>query len=444
MSTAPASVTITDVTVYSGRQWLEGRDVVVTDGIVTAIEASRGTAAPNSPNPGSVDGSGAYLIPGFVNTHTHIQQSLMRGIAEGTPLLEWLLAVAEESVLITPEKAYTATVAASLEALRSGTTTLMEHMWPHPSSAVHDAVIRGLRDTGIRALLGRGVGDRSDPTRKWGFDPRLLQPLDDVLDHTDQIMRDVAGSRIDAAVAVPNPRSLTPEGMAQVREFAQARGLTVSIHLLETQTDNMMCTEHTGMGAVDFLDANDFLWDRVLAVHCVELDDRGQKVLAERGVGVSYNPVSNMRLGSGVAPVPSFLEAGLAVGLGVDGAASNDTQDMLETLRTGAYVQRATRARADLLGFGAMIDIATGGANSALGLPSRSGGVSVGDAADLTMIRFERDFGCLPVRDPGASILTTGTRQIVDTVLVAGEVVIRDGHSTRVDEAELISALSAL
>ncbi|MFE4501166.1 amidohydrolase family protein [Rhodococcus sp. NPDC056743] len=444
MSTAPASTTITDVTVYSGRQWLEGRDVVVTDGIVTAIEASRGTAAPSGPDSGRVDGSGAYLIPGFVNTHTHIQQSLMRGIAEGTPLLEWLLAVAEESVLITPEKAYTATVAASLEALRSGTTTLVEHMWPHPSSEVHDAVIRGLQDTGIRALLGRGVGDRSDPTRKWGFDPRLLQPLDDVLAHTDQIMRDVAGLRIDAAVAVPNPRSLTPEGMAQVREFAQARGLTVSIHLLETQTDNMMCTEHTGMGAVDFLDSNDFLWDRVLAVHCVELDDRGQKVLAERGVGVSYNPVSNMRLGSGVAPVPSFLEAGLAVGLGVDGAASNDTQDMLETLRTGAYVQRATRSRADLLGFGDMIDIATGGANSALGLPPRSGGVGVGDAADLTMIRFERDFGCLPVRDPGASILTTGTRQIVDTVLVAGEVVIRDGHSTRVDEAELISALAAL
>ncbi|MDJ0110813.1 amidohydrolase, partial [Rhodococcus erythropolis] len=100
--------------------------------------------------------------------------------------------------------------------------------------------------------------------------------------------------------------------------------------------------------------------------------------------------------------------------------------------------------RADLLGFEAMIDIASGGANAALGLPARSGGISVGDPADLTMIRFERDFGCLPVRDPGASILTTGSRQIVDTVLVAGEVVLRDGHSTRVDEAELIRTLSAL
>ena len=442
MTTAPKNMTdaiIRDVTLYSGGQWLTGHDVVVSNGVVESIEKSTGTATP-----GSVDGSGAYLIPGFVNTHTHLQQSLMRGIAEGTPLLEWLLAVAGESVQITPERAYTATVAASLEALRSGTTTLVEHMWPHPSSEVHDAVIRALHDTGIRAVLGRGTADRADKTRKWGFDPRLMQPLGDVLAHTDQMMRDVAGSRIDVAVAVPNPRSLTPEGMSEVREFAQARDLTVSIHLLETQTDNTMCTEHAGMNAVDYLDSHGFLWDRVLAVHCVELDDRGQKVLAERGVGVSYNPVSNMRLGSGIAPVPSFLDAGIAVGLGVDGAASNDTQDMLETLRTGAYVQRAARGRADLLGFEAMIDIASGGANAALGLPARYGGISVGDPADLTMIRFERDFGCLPVRDPGASILTTGSRQIVDTVLVAGEVVLRDGHSTRVDEAELIRTLSAL
>ncbi|MDZ7930836.1 MAG: amidohydrolase family protein [Rhodococcus sp. (in: high G+C Gram-positive bacteria)] len=151
--------------------------------------------------------------------------------------------------------------------------------------------------------------------------------------------------------------------------------------------------------------------------------------------------MSNMRLGSGVAAVPDMLAAGLHVGLGVDGAASNDTQDMLETLRVGAYVQRAVNKKADLFGFGAMLDIASGGANSALGLPPRSGGISVGDVADLTMVRFERDFACLPVRDPGASLLTTGTRQVVDTVWVDGEVVIRDGRSTRVDEDGLVVAL---
>ncbi len=173
-----------DVTVYTAGQWKAHHDVHVVDGIVTAI-------APTA-RPGGGTGNG-YVIPGFVNTHTHLQQSLMRGIAECTPLLEWLLAVGEESVAITPERAYLAAVSACLELLRSGTTTVVEHMWPHPSHEIHDAVVRALRDTGIRAILGRGVADRTDPSRKWGFEPRLMQPLGEVLDHVDHLRNEVAG-----------------------------------------------------------------------------------------------------------------------------------------------------------------------------------------------------------------------------------------------------------
>ncbi|WP_307848013.1 amidohydrolase family protein [Gordonia sp. SCSIO 19800] len=424
-----------DVTVYTAGQWKAHHDVHVVDGIVTAI-------APTA-RPGEETGNG-YVIPGFVNTHTHLQQSLMRGIAECTPLLEWLLAVGEESVAITPERAYLAAVSACLELLRSGTTTVVEHMWPHPSHEIHDAVVQALRDTGIRALLGRGVADRTDPSRKWGFEPRLMQPLGEVLDHVDHLRNEVAGSAISMALAVPNPRSVTDAGMRKIRDFAQERGLPVSIHLLETGTDEQMCRQHTGFGAVDHLDRNGFLWDRVLAVHCVELDDAGQRTLAARKVAVSHNPLSNMRLGSGVAPIPAMLERGLAVGLGVDGAASNDTQDMLATLRIAAYLQRAVHRRADLLGFPQMLDIACGGANSALGLSPVAGGVTIGSSADLTLVRFDRDYATLPVRDPGASLLTTGSRSIVDTVMVGGEIVIEDGRHTRIDEAEFTKQLTAL
>lgn len=432
---APAAPTpaFRDVTVYTGGAWHSHQDVLVEDGVVTAITAT--------PHPG--DGNG-HLIPGFVNTHTHLQQSLMRGIAECTPLLEWLLAVGEESVAITPRRAYLAAVSACLEALRSGTTTVVEHMWPHPSTEVHGAVIQALADTGIRAVLGRGVADRPDATRKWGFEPRLMQPLDEVLSHVDHLRTQVADTPISMALAVPNPRSVTETGMAALREFAQRHELPVSIHLLETPTDDRMCLEHAGVGAVEYLDGNGFLWDRVLAVHCVELDDLGQQILAERGVAVSHNPLSNMRLGSGIAPVPAMLERGIRVGLGVDGAASNDTQDMLESFRIAAYLQRALHRRADLLGFGAMLDIACGGANSALGFPAVSGGVTVGAPADLTLFRFDRDYATLPVRDPGSSVLTTGSPRIVDTVMVDGQVVVADGHSTLIDEAEFTKELLAL
>ncbi|MET9202362.1 amidohydrolase family protein [Gordonia sp. NPDC003585] len=423
-----------DVAVYTGGRWLPHQDIRIQDGSVVGIV---GTAEP------SERGNG-HVIPGFVNTHTHLQQSLMRGIAECTPLLEWLLAVGEESVAITPERAYLAATAACLEALRSGTTTVVEHMWPHPSDDVHAAVIQAFHDTGIRAVLGRGVADRPDASRKWGFEPRLMQPLDEVLDHVDLLRDRVDGTRIRVALAVPNPRSLTERGMVTLREFADARELPVSIHLLETPTDDRMCLEHAGTGAVEYLDRSGFLWDRVLAVHCVELDDVGQRILADRGVAISHNPLSNMRLGSGVAPIPDMIQNGLRVGLGVDGAASNDTQDMLETFRVAAYLQRAVHKRADLLGFDEMLDIACGGANAVLGLPAVSGGVQVGAPADLTVIRFDRDYATLPVRDPGASLLTTGSRSIVDTVMVGGEIVVADGRSTRVDEAEVTKELLAL
>ncbi|SDH31304.1 5-methylthioadenosine/S-adenosylhomocysteine deaminase [Rhodococcus triatomae] len=430
---------VRDVTVYAAGQWVPHRDVLVADGTIVEI-----APADLEPRDGDLDGSGGHLIPGFVNTHTHLQQSVMRGIGEGQPLLNWLLTVGEETAAITPERAYLAAVAGSLDALRSGTTALVEHMWPHPSEEVHAAVLRALDDTGVRALLGRGVADRPDASRKWGMDPRLLQPLGEILEHTERLATAARGTRVQVGLAVPNPRCLTPEGMTAVREFAQHRAMTVSIHLLETTTDDTMCREHAGRGAVDHLDAHGFLWDRVLAVHCCELDAHGRELLARRGVAVSYNPMSNMRLGSGVAPIPEMLEAGIDVGLGVDGAASNDTQDMLETLRIGSYVQRALHRKADLFGFDTMMSLATDGANTTLGMAPRPGGVAVGDPADLTLIRFERDFGCLPVRDPGASLLTTGSRQIVDTVLVAGEPVIRDGRSTRIDETALVSRLSDL
>jgi 5-methylthioadenosine/S-adenosylhomocysteine deaminase len=149
-----------------------------------------------------------------------------------------------------------------------------------------------------------------------------------------------------------------------------------------------------------------------------------------------------MRLGSGIAPVIAMREAGLRVGLGVDGAASNDTQDILEAMRIGAYLQRAAHRRADLLGFAEMLAIAAGGANEVLGLDSRADGVVAGARADLVLHRFERDYACLPVRDPGATLLTCASSRTVDTVLVAGEAVVRDGRSARLSEAFLVDLLS--
>ncbi|MEV6277696.1 amidohydrolase family protein [Nocardia sp. NPDC051832] len=432
------STVITDVTVYLRGQpdprWQPGQDVVIRDGVITEIGADARRAHPELPR---ADGSGGHLVPGFVNTHTHLQQAVLRGLGEGLPLLAWLRCVGERTVAATPEQTYLSALAGGLELLRGGVTTVVEHMWPNRSEAVHDAMIRALNELGIRVILGRGLADRADASRRWGLDPRLMQPLPEVFAHIEELDARLRGSRISTALAVPNPRCLTPEGMAAAHEFAVRGGKTVSIHVLETTTDEEMCRLHAGRGAVDYLDDSGFLWDRTLAVHCVNLDAHGRTVFADRGVAVSYNPISNMRLGSGVAPVLDMLAAGIAVGLGVDGAASNDTQDLLLALRMGSYLQRVTRKRADLLGFDDMLRMATSGAARALGRPGHGPGIGAGDRADLTLFRFDRDFACLPVLDPGATLLTAASARVVDTVWVDGEPVIRDGRSTRVD-AELL------
>ncbi|WP_338693831.1 amidohydrolase family protein [Streptomyces sp. Q6] len=430
--------TITDVTVYSDGTWREGTDVHLSGGRVTAL-------VPHGELPYGervLDGSGGHLTPGLVNTHTHLFQSGLRGIGEGLPLLAWLSAVGDEAARLTPERAYATAAAAAAEALRSGTTTLVEHMWPHPSPEVHDAVLRALRDSGVRAVLGRGVADRADGSRRWGFDPRLMQPVKEALAHTDDLIAAAHGSRVSLGLAVPNPRCLTPEGMAEVRAYADARELPVSLHLLETTTDDAMCREHAGVGAVEYLERAGFLWDRLLAVHCVELDAAGRATLARHGVGVSYNPLSNMRLGSGIAPVPQMLAAGLPVGLGVDGAASNDTQDILEALRIGAYLQRAAHRKADLFGFPEMFALAANGANRVLGLEERPAGVQAGMQADLVLHRFDRDYAVLPVRDPGATLLTCAGSRTVAAVMVGGEVLVRDGEHVRLSSKELSAGLA--
>ncbi|MFT4087304.1 MAG: amidohydrolase family protein [Gordonia sp. (in: high G+C Gram-positive bacteria)] len=430
---------VADTTVWTGLSWRAHADVVLDGGRVVEVRDHVPVSGEHV-----LDGRGGHLIPGFVNTHTHLQQSLCRGVGEGRPLLDWLLAVGEAMNAITPERAYLATVSAALEGLLSGSTTLVEHMWPHPDPQVHDAVLTGLDDVGVRAVFGRGVADRADSTRKWGFDPRLMQPLDEVLDDVDRLSAAAQGTRVTMALAAPNPRSLTVDGMRAVRRFADDRSLPVMIHLSETCTDDDQCRAHAGVSAIDYLRSGELLWDRLLTVHGVALDAPAQASLAAAGAAVSWNPVSNMRLGSGVAPVGDLLAAGVAVGLGVDGAGSNDRQDMLETLRAGAYVQRAHLRRADVFDVAQMLAMACDGANGVLDLPVPDvpGGVVAGRSADLTLLRFDRDFACLPVGDPGASLLTTGTPRIVDTVLVDGEAVVVDGRSTRIDQAALTAALA--
>jgi cytosine/adenosine deaminase-related metal-dependent hydrolase len=428
-------------TVWSRGGWKDDHDIVVVDGVVDAVRPSRsGSSHGSGPRP-AVDARDAFVIPGFVNTHSHLFQVLLKGIGDGRPLHEWLTVVGDAILHLTPEDAYSAATLGGLEALQSGTTTIVDHMYPHPDRDVYEALIRGLNAVGIRAIVGRGVADRADPARRWGFIPELVEPLDKALEHVEMLVESCGSpdSRVTIALAPPNPRCLTPVGMKELRSASDAHAIPVSIHLCESRMDDMVCRQEAGVGAVAYLHQNDFLWERLLAVHCCYVDEGDRRTLKETGAGVSHNPVSNMRLGNAIAPVRELLDAGVPVGLGTDGAASNDTQNMLETIKLAAFAQRARLEDAAALGAREVFELATFGGNGTLGLPAPVDGVVAGARADLVVLRFDKTLSSVPVIDPLVSLVTSGSPSAVETVMVGGEVVLRDGRSARVEQSSLAS-----
>ncbi|HEY7280258.1 MAG TPA: amidohydrolase family protein [Actinomycetota bacterium] len=424
---------------WRGDGWSPPSDLVVREGrIESIVPAGEGAAPEGAP---VLEAAGCHALPGFVNTHTHLFQALLRGAAEGLGLHDWLFAIGEAYVAATPEQSAAAAAAAAAELLRSGATTIVEHGYPHPDREVHDAIVEAVSEVGARVIYCRGIADKADPGRQWGFEPRLIEPWDDQLTHVEQLHRRFAepGCRLSVGLAPPNPRALSPGAMGDARELSDRLGLPVSVHLCETDFDDRSCLEHAGLRAAPYLDRHGFLWDRFLGVHCVHVGPEDRALLAERGCAVSYNPVCNMRLGSGFAPIPEFLELGVPVGIGVDGAASNDTQDMFEALRYGSYVQRGRLGDATALGAPAMIRMATDGANRALGVESRPAGLQPGLAADLVLVRFERELSAVPALNPAVTLLTQATSRSVESVIVAGEVVVSDGRCVRVSEDDVIA-----
>jgi 5-methylthioadenosine/S-adenosylhomocysteine deaminase len=426
-------------TVWSGRTWKGGYDIAVSEGVVESVTPSR-YGGSRSGFPVAIDARDAFVIPGFVNTHSHLFQVLLKGIGDGRPLHEWLTVVGDAILRLTPEDAYSAAQLGGLEALQSGTTTIVDHMYPHPDRDVYDALIRGLIAVGIRAIVGRGIADRADESRRWGFIPELVEPLDNALEHVDLLVRACGSpdSRVTIAYAPPNPRCLTPLAMRELRSASDAHAIPISIHLCESRMDDMVCRQEAGMGAVDYLQQNDFLWDRLLAVHCCYVDEEGRRLLKGSSAGVSHNPVSNMRLGNAIAPIREFLDEGVPVGLGTDGAASNDTQNMIETMKLAAFAQRARLEDAAALGADDVFDMAVSGANDTLGLPAPRNGIAPGARADLVVLRFDKTLSSVPVIDPTVSLIASAGPTAVETVMVGGDVVLREGRSTRVDQSSLV------
>jgi cytosine/adenosine deaminase-related metal-dependent hydrolase len=380
------------------------------------------------------DLAGALVTPGLVNTHHHLWQNLTRTRAQNESLFGWLEALYPVWAALDDEAEYAAARAGLAELALSGCTTVFDHHYLFPPGVVGllEAEIRAARELGVRIVASRGSMDLGESDG--GLPPdAIVEKRDEVLAATEQAAGLADGAHVEIAVAPCSPFSVTKELMQESAELARSLGLRLHTHLAETSEEEEFSRERYGCTPVEYVEQLGWLAQDVWHAHCVHLSDKEVSKFGERGAGVAHCPSSNMRLGAGVAPVRRLLDAGVRVGLGVDGSASNERGDLLLEVKQALLVARGRGGPKAMTARDAL-RLGTRGGAAVLGRDD-AGELSAGKRADFAVWRTDGlEFG--GTSDLVAGLVLSAPHR-VDRLYVAGEEIVRDGHLVRADEEQI-------
>lgn len=377
-------------------------------------------------------GANDIVMPGLVNTHGHFSEGLLAGIAEQYTLWEWANAViGPVGPCLTEEMAYVGTLVAGVQMLRSGITVSNDMFVCHPyGDPVTPGVVRALDEIGLRGEVSFGA-----------VDVNCDVPISRIMDEHAALADAAAASRLSRfRVGVAGITAQTPAMLERTVRLAVDGGHGVHIHLQEIREEVTQVRREFDVSPVERCAMIGLFAAPTIAAHCVWVDARDREVLAEHAVSVAHNPISNMILASGVCPVPELRRLGIAVGIGVDGAASNDRQDMLEALKMTVLLQRVDRLQATTLRAREALEMATLGGARAIGLDAMLGSLEPRKAADLVVLD-----GASPalanVHDPYQAVVYCAGPREVKEVWVAGRRSVADGEAVLVDPGA-VSAMS--
>ncbi len=381
-----------------------------------------------------IDARGMSVFPGLVNAHTHMFQVLMRGLGVDLPLLDWLKSVIWPlSLALTEEDVYWAALLGAIENLKSGATTVIDNHYIHTSPRNTDRVLEALRQSGVRGCVVRGYYDRVVP------EP-FREDIDTVVRESERLIREWHGreeGRLMVGVAPMTPWFCSAESMARAKELSDRYGVPLHIHTAETKAEVEALVKEVGMRHVEYLDHIRLLGPRTHVVHGVWVTKREIQMLAESGTHVVHNPVSNMYLGSGVAPIPQMLRSGVNVALGTDGPASNNNQDTIASLKFAACLHKVSNVDPTAITAWQVLEMATVSGARLLGLERDLGTIEVGKKADLIVVDMRKPH-IAPVHDPVSALVYNANGNDVSTVVVDGRVVVQDRRVTTVDERLIV------
>ncbi|MBJ6635579.1 8-oxoguanine deaminase [Streptomyces sp. I5] len=384
-----------------------------------------------------IDATGHLATPGLVNTHHHFYQWLTRGLATDHNLFDWLVALYPTWARIDEAMVHAAAQGSLAMMARGGVTTAMDHhyVFPRGSGDLSGAIITAARDMGVRFTLARGSMDRGESDG--GLPPDFaVETLDDALAATEETVRrhhDTApGAMTQVAVAPCSPFSVSTELMRQGAELARRLGVRLHTHGSETVEEEKFCHELFGMGPTDYFASTGWLGDDVWMAHCVHMNDSDIAAFARTGTGVAHCPSSNARLAAGIARVPDMLAAGVPVGLGVDGTASNESGELHTELRNALLINRLGAHREKALTARQTLRLGTHGGARVLGRADEIGSLEPGKLADLVLWRMDT-LAHASIADP-VTALVFGAAAPVTASFVNGRQIVEYGRLLTADE----------
>ncbi len=360
------------------------------------------------------------IIPGLVNAHNHLFQSILKNIGIDMELVTWLRTSIHPTLAsFTDEDFYVAAKWGLIENIKSGVTSIIEN---HYGPRGHEAVIKALIESGLRAVLARGIYEVNV------LIDMLRETPEEALSHVENLVKKYHGKengRIMIAVAPMHPYNASKELLLKAKELSDKYDIIYHTHTAESKKDQELVVQLHGKTDVTLLYELGILGPRYHAVHAVNVSPQEVKYIAETGAHVIHNPESNMYLGSGIAPIPDYLKAGANVALGTDGAGSNNNNDMIEAMRFAVLLHRAARSHPSIITAWDALEMATINGAKALGLEKEIGSLEPGKKADITIIRLDAPHTA-PVHDPLGAIVYCATAQDVDTVIVDGKIIMEN------------------
>lgn len=390
-----------------------------------------------------MDAAGKAVFPGMINTHNHLFQTNFKGLGDDRALKDWLKDVTwPGSTNLLPEDCYTGAMIGCIEGIRSGITTQVDYMYPHPREGLDDAVISAFKDLKIRAIFGRGYMDSG---YEYGVQKAMAQTWQEIEADIERLYDTYHGAqdgRLHVWMAPAVPWTTSVECMQMTKRFYD-QGVNLTIHTSETDFDREATLKVHGLLDTDVLIHYGLMGPRTLLVHCVRLDERDIRMIKACDARVSHNPNSNMYLASGVAPIPALNMAGITVGLGTDGAASNNSNDMLEILKATSLLQKVTHRDPTIMTADKVLEMATIEGARAVGLDHEVGSLEKGKKADLFIFNPERNMKAIPMHNPVSTLVYSSGMENIETSIIDGNIVLEDGALTLVDEAQMVKRCRA-